>query len=375
MRILYINSARTFGGGERHLVDLASGMVQRGHQVHVALAPLSPLREHFTNFPAEMLHILRLRNALDIQSALHLARIVRQHRIDIVHAHLARDYPLAAYAAAKSSAQLVLTRHLLLPLNRLHRFALSQVSCVIVVSEAVAEAIRDRNIFPENKIRVIPNGIDVGYFTNKNPWKYQRILKLNNTVLPEGYLVIGAIGELRAHKGYEDLLRVAAIVAKRIDKAIFLIAGEDNSSAKEYRKHLEQLITKLDLEERVCLTGWLSDVRPFLSAIDVVVSSSHHESFGLSIVEAMTCGVPVIASATGGAREVICDGLTGILVPVGDTEKMADAIVNLLVDETQRKRLSAAAYNAVLQHFDLNRMIEATEQVYHQAFEGRLLRR
>ena len=110
MRILHISSARSFGGGERHLADLANALVRRGHEVYAALRPRSPVREELTALPAENIFGLRLRNALDIRSARELARFVRAHRIEVVHAHVARDYPLAAMAAWRNRrAKLVVT--------------------------------------------------------------------------------------------------------------------------------------------------------------------------------------------------------------------------------------------------------------------------
>jgi len=94
MRILQICSARTLGGGERHLADLANGLARRGHEVHAALVPNSPLQGELAELPAENFIELPLRNSLDVASALKLAQFVRRHQIEIVHAHLARDYPL-----------------------------------------------------------------------------------------------------------------------------------------------------------------------------------------------------------------------------------------------------------------------------------------
>src|SRR5262249_15568300 len=99
MIILQVSSARSLGGGERHLVDLAKGLTQRGHDVFVALVPASPLPAELSNLPDENFIELPLRNALDIGSARKLAQFAARNHVDIIHAHLARDYPLAAAAA------------------------------------------------------------------------------------------------------------------------------------------------------------------------------------------------------------------------------------------------------------------------------------
>src|SRR3954465_14879729 len=102
------------GGGERHLADLANALAGRGHDVHVALAPRSPLRAELKSLPARNIITLPLRNALDVPSAHEPARLVRRLEIDVVHAHMARDYPLASYATRRAArARLVITRHVL----------------------------------------------------------------------------------------------------------------------------------------------------------------------------------------------------------------------------------------------------------------------
>jgi glycosyltransferase involved in cell wall biosynthesis len=124
MKILQICSARELGGGERHLADLANGLARRAHDVYAALIPASPLLAELSSVPPQNIVELPMRNSLNVASALKLARFVRQNEIEIVHAHVARDYPLAALAARRAGARLVLTRHVLFPLNRIHRLTL-----------------------------------------------------------------------------------------------------------------------------------------------------------------------------------------------------------------------------------------------------------
>src|SRR5919206_5259074 len=160
VRILQLSSARTRGGGERHFADLVGALTTRGHEVFVALAPSAPLRTELTRTPADKIITLPLRNALDLPSARALARFVRAHAIEIIHAHLGRDYPLAALAAARTGARLVITRHVPFRLSRVHKFVLARVARVIAVSGPVAAGLRAQKIFPADRITVIPNGID-----------------------------------------------------------------------------------------------------------------------------------------------------------------------------------------------------------------------
>ncbi|HEY6188169.1 MAG TPA: glycosyltransferase family 4 protein [Pyrinomonadaceae bacterium] len=372
MRILHVSSARALGGGERHLADLANALATRGHDVYAALAPQSPLRAELSRLPARNVHTLPLRNALDVPSARELARLVRRSKIEIVHAHMARDYPLCSYAARRNgSARLVITRHVLFPLNRLHVFTLSGVARVVAVSQGVARALQQqRRIFPEGKIIIIPNGIDTGRFDAQSRALDREELRRRLPGYAPGRLLVGTIGELKELKGHEEFLRAAARVAQRFPAADFLIAGEDFSRTGEERARIERLIAELGLQARVHLTGWLDDVAPFLSALDLFVSASRTESFGLAIVEAMASGLGVVATETEGARETVEDGVTGLLVPIGDIEALAHAIARLLEDPPARERMGQRARQLARERFSLEHMVSATEQVYREALES-----
>ena len=370
MRILHISSARSLGGGERHLADLAGGLHRRGHEVYAALPASSPLRHELGNLPSERIFTLRLRNALDVTSALALARHLREHRIEVVHAHVARDYPLAALAVRRAApAKLFITRHVLFRLNRLHAVTFRQAARVIAVSGAVERSLVKQKIIPARKIAVIPNGIDFHRFDASLQTFDRAAYKRSMKIAPES-LLVGTVGEIKRQKGYEDFLRAAAVIARENRRAHFIIAGADNTRTGEQRAALERLINELALKERVHLAGWLDDVAPLLSALDVYVSASHTESFGLSIVEAMAARRAIVATATEGALEIIDDKETGMIVPLGDYRAMAASVLRLLEDETSRARLGRLARASARERFSLERMVEATEQLYLEAMNG-----
>lgn len=368
MKILQVSSARSFGGGERHLVDLVRGLAGRGHEVYAALRTASPLRPELISItqPHGLVE-LPLRNALDIRSALGLARFVRENGIEIVHAHVARDYTLAAFAARRSGrARLVITRHVLFPLGRAHRLALANVSRVIAVSEASARALRERGIFPAHKIRVVPNAVDVHRFLDASRGFGTEGRETDS--LARSPLRVGIVGELSEVKGQDVFIRAARVVVEMFAGEVeFIIVGEDASRAGGRRAALEKLVAESGLEGRVRFTGRSEDVAAILSSLDVFVSASRSESFGIALVEAMASGVAVVATATEGAREIVEDGLTGIIVPVGDADSLAAAVTELLGDEARRLSLGESAREAASARFSLERMVADTERVYAEA--------
>jgi len=364
MKILQICSAREVGGGERHLADLARGLVHRGHDVFAAVIPASPLLAELSSVPKQNIVELPMRNSLNVASGLKLTRYIRRHEIEIVHAHVARDYPLAALVAKRSGSRLVLTRHVLFPLNRIHRLTLRRTARVIAVSQAVAEGLRAQGIFDQEKIVCIHNGIDIDRFVNgrKEVTGEERVA--------DQKLRIGMIGHLAPIKGQTDFIRAAAAIRDLRDDVEFIIAGEDKSPSGENRRGLEELVDELDLNQRVRLSGWVEDVAKLLPTFDLFISPSRSEPFGLAIVEAMAAGVPVVATMSEGAREIIDDDQTGRLVPIGAVEPLTKAIVELLSDPKERDRLSNNAQRSVRERFSLERMLEATEQVYRDVLES-----
>jgi glycosyltransferase involved in cell wall biosynthesis len=364
LKILQISSAQSLGGGERHLADLANGLAGRGHEVHVVLRPNSPLIEQLADLPNTNITTLPLRNAFDANSARDLSALVRKNQIQILHAHMARDYPLAAYAVRQNpTTRLIVTRHVLFPLNRLHRFTLSKAARVIAVSHAVASQLRDSGIATPEKITVVQNGIDVAKFADAGV-KFDRRRFLQSWQLPEDCLLVGTVGELSPLKGQQEFLQAAARVVDAQYNAYFIIAGMDHSNTNRNRLDVEARIHQLGLAGRVKLVSWLPDIEQLYCALNVFVSASHSESFGLAIVEAMACSTAVVATETEGAREIIQAGETGMLIRIGDVEMLGKTLTELLGDEDRRVQMGQAAQRSVAKRFSVERMIGETEEIY-----------
>lgn len=340
----------TFGGGERHLADLSHALADLGHEVYAAAVPGAPLWSELSFLPAAN----RFALSNYVKNLTGLARFVREHDIEIVHAHAARDYHLAALAVRLASrGRLVLTRHALFPLRGINKHVLRGVARMIAVSEAVAGSVRASGVIESSKISVVYNGIDVDRFGQSLTREGSRI-------------VVGTVGHLAPIKGQDVFLRAAALVTARRREVQVAVIGEDKSPQKEHRRSLESLIAELGIGESVTMPGWTEDIPGLLSSLTLFVSAARCEPFGLSIVEAMAAGLPIVTTASEGALEIIEDGVTGRLVPVDDAESLADAIVDLLDNSSERSRLAQNARRAARRHFSLERMARDTERVYRE---------
>ncbi len=362
MRILQVSSARAFGGGERHLADLSRSLAERGHEVYAAIERGSPLREPLLAglAPANVFE-LSLNNLLDMRGAFKLGLFARANRIEIIHAHVARDYlPTFLVTTRRSHApRLVATRHVLFPLGRVNRNVLSRASRVIAVSEAVARSLRAQGGFDHEKIRVVANGVDLRRFEDARA-AFERE-ELGSEA--RRALRVGIVGELSEVKNQEDFVRAAALLAEEFGASVeFLVVGDEAARSGVYGERLESLISELRLTQGVRLIRSCEDVAPLIASLDVLVSASRSEAFGMVMVEAAACCVPVVATATEGAKEIIKDGETGLIVPIDDARALASAVAVLLRDEELRRALGARALEVARARFSLERMVTETKR-------------
>jgi glycosyltransferase involved in cell wall biosynthesis len=366
MKILQVSSAENFGGGEKHLVDLIGGLAAKGHEVFLAAPAGSPLRER-TGLPPGNIFDVKIRNSLDLPAARKLASIINEYQIDVVHAHMARDYfpvSLAArFARRFTGAKLVLTRHVLFPMKTMHRFALSNVSRVIAVSAAVEKQLKKENIFPPEKIANIPNGIDTAHWADIDIASRSDLRKEFRDAhnIPHSAALVGTIGELKKLKGQEDFILSAEIILQKNPETYFIVVGRDNSAGGEYKKHLRGLAGAIGAADRFIWLDWIDDTAPLLFSLDVFVSASHSESFGLAMLEAMASGCTVVATETEGAKELL--GRQS-LPPIEDPVKLAEAVCLFLNDENKRAETAQENRRLARETFDIKKMIDATEKLY-----------
>ena len=368
MRILHISSARNFGGGERHLVNLTRGLTERGHDVFVALRPTNDWQHRLDFLPPENIFHSSIRNAFGIFSAQKIVGFVNRNAIEIVHAHVARDYvPASMVCRISKNAKFVLTRHVLFPMKPFHRFALGNLSKAIAVSSSVATNLQ--NIFPKGKIKTISNGINIKNSAAENRRKLREEVRFLHDI-PFDAQVVGTIGELKEVKGQRDFVLAANEIGKRRNDVFFVVVGKDNSVNQTFRRELKRLVKVFDLAEKFLWLDWIDDLQTVFAALDIYVSASHTESFGLTILEAMSNKTPVAATETEGAKELLRDGETALLTPVKEPLKLAEVIENLLNDKAKRAEFAEKAQIYAGEKFSLGEMIEKTEKLYEEILQN-----
>jgi len=362
VKILQISSAKNFGGGEKHFVDLSRGMKTRGHEIFVALRPTNEWQARLDFVPPENILHVSLRNSLGVLSAQKIAEFIVENNIEIVHAHAARDYiPASLACRIAKTPKFVLTRHVLFPLKSFHRFALSNLSKAIAVSSAVEANLQ--KIFPKDKIALVSNGIDVEIWANANREMLRKEFRFKHNISFDIF-VIGTIGELKILKGHKDFILAAQIITQKFPEARFVIVGRDNSFKQTLRRDLKNLVEASGLEDRFLWLEWVEETASFFSALDVFVSASHSESFGLAILEAMASGTAIVATETEGTKELFSEN-TGKIVSVKNPLKLAEAAIEFLEDKHSRKIYGENARKTARGNFTLEEMIAKTEKLYY----------
>lgn len=331
----------------------------------MALRPTNEWQSRLDFLPAENIIHVSIRNSFGVLSAIRLADYIRENNIEIVHAHVARDYIPASIACLMAKrAKFVLTRHVLFPLKPFNRFALKNIARAIGVSEAVAKGLR--SIFPPAKVVVISNGIDFrNYSSDSAASEGQDFRKLHGigTEVP----LIGTLGELKEIKGQRDFVLAAREVAEAIPDCHFAIVGKDNLRDRSFRRELKRLVRVFGMEDRFLWLDWLEDTSAFYSAIDLFVSPSHTESFGLAILEAIAHETPVVATRTEGAVQLL--GETGRFAPIEDPVALAAAITQSLSDKEDCAAEASAAKSRAERLFDFQAMIDKTEGLYTELLD------
>ncbi len=365
MRILQVSSARTFGGGERHFVDLSRALAARGNTVFAALRPTSEWQGRLDFLPPANILQVSIRNSFGVLSAKRIADFIRENEIDVIHAHVARDYIPAGLAAHLSgTAAFVLTRHLVFPLKAFNRIALKNVDRAIAVSDGAAHSLR--KTFDHKKITIIPNGINISLWPAAEPELKRQDFRASHNIPPDAPL-IGIIGELIPLKGQTEFILAAAEVAKAIPAARFVIVGKDNTVDKKFRRELKRLASVLGLEQNILWLDWVEETSELLAALDLLVSASHSESFGLAMLEAIVSGTPVAATATEGARELL--GTDAECAATGNAAELASLIVKKLTETDETRRFADIVQQRARERFSIEKMADETENVYRSVVE------
>lgn len=292
-----------------------------------------------------------------------LYRLLRKERVSVMQVHGAYLLQFAVLPALMAGTKVIYTEHAkhsilkyprLLWVAKIFSHACSRVVCVSRdLRDFMALTVGVR----PSRLEVIHNGIDLERFSCPENTEHER---KNQSI------VIGTVARLTEAKDHENLLRAFNVVREDEPGVRLLLVGDG-----ELRQEIESVVSSLGMEGVVEMTGKRSDIPQLLNGMDIFVLPSRREGFPVSIIEAMACGRAVVATDVGGVREIIDDGVDGIIVPSGDHRSLALALVQLVQDQRLRNRLALNARQKVVAFFSEQAMMEKYKRLFLSA-GGRL---
>lgn len=358
-RVALVIGQLTYGGAEGQLFELARGLAGKAEPFVYCLSASdepygSRLRE--AGIP---LRVLPSRGSFDVSRARALRRALAEDRIDVVHAFLflASGYAYLATRGRKGVCLVTSARNCKPEPNplrrRLLRAAFRASSRVICNSREMARYAAGYYGAPEDRTRVVLNGVDTG--------RFQRERRSH-----EG-LRIGTVGRIEKQKNLGVFLDAAALVLSSRPDATFEIVGDGS-----LREHFRAEVERRGLGRVVTLPGTRSDIPDFFAGLDQFWLTSDWEGTPNVVLEAMAAGLPVIATRVGGTPEVIEDRRSGVLVEAGDAVGIATSALALAGDPAAAAAMSRCAAEAARERFSIPAMVDATCAVYEDALDEAL---
>ena len=364
----------SIGGSGIMATELGKALAGRGHRVHI-LSHDTPARFgsyqprlafHRVDTPSyplfrEPQYVLSLANAT--------VQVAKAERLDIVHAHYAIPHATAAYLARQVLAstpgavvpKVITTLHgtdiTLLGVDpsfsEIVRFGIEESDGVTAVSESLRQDTY-RELGCSCDIEVIPNFIDC------DTYRRMPVTDLRASLAPRGEKLLIHVSNFRPVKRVDVAMEVFARVRAQVPARLLLV-GDGPDLGK-----VQRLATALGVADDVVVLGEQDPVIPLLSVADVFLLPSAQESFGLAALEAMACGVPVVASRVGGLSEVVDDGVSGCLHAADDVDGMARSVVALLTDQALHGRMASAAEHSAHDRFCDTKIVPMYEAYYEK---------
>ncbi|TWT84967.1 putative glycosyltransferase EpsF [Planctomycetes bacterium CA13] len=368
LRCLFVITSMPVGGAETLLVNLMRRMDPAVMVPEVAcLKEAGPLGEQIAD--EFSLHTDLLSGKYDLRILPRLIRLMRKRQIDVVVTVGAGDKMFWGRMAAKLAGVPVIASALHSTgwpdgVGRLNRTLTRVTDAFIAVADSHGEFLRDFEHFPAEKVHVIRNGIDCDRF---KPNDQARSTLLSELGLAPDTAIIGIVAALRSEKNHEMFVRAAGKTSQRNPNAHWVIIGDGPE-----RSTIERVRDELNLNDRVHLLGTRHDTPELVAAMDVFALSSLNEASPVSILEALACGVPVVATDVGSVSESVVNGETGYLVPSKDVDAMAEVISRLLECTDQAKRMGKQGRERVLETGSLTAMVRGYETLATDLYDAKV---
>lgn len=381
MKVCHIITRLIVGGAQENTLLTCRGLAERGHDVTLITGPdagpegslLEEAREG--GYRVEVLNSLRraIRLREDLRARRELAAMIRETGADIVHTHSSKAGILGRLAARDAATPGIVHTIHGMSFNRtqrtptrvayrtLERYCGAFTHRFVSVCDAMTDQAVAARLAPRERFTTIYSGIEVDTF---DPKQHDRDAVRAAWGAAPNDVVVGAVARLFRNKGYEDLIPAMGLAAQREPRLRFVWIG-DGHQRDEYVGRVRQL----GLGDRLTLTGLVPphEIPRLLSGIDLLAHASRWEGLPRAVVQALLMEKPAVSFDIDGAPEVVLDGVTGRLAPLGDVAAFSAAMVHLAADTDRRATMGREGRLRCLDRFDHRNMVARLEALYQRS--------
>lgn len=367
--ILFIHHVSCLAGAELYLLSVIEAL-DPSYKVFFICQEPGPLSQRLLERGVDVTYMpLRAWRkfkyfAANLRTVRDIVHWSREKKIDIICSNNYRVSSYAVWPARILGIPCLSIIQDFVSLAKLRKFNAFESDLLIGVSESITSMI---GISKRPSVCVY-NGLDMDAFMKDLP--LEDVLRRQFPQLKDKR-VVGMVAHIIPLKGHKDFLEAMRLVSVDCPDVMFVIIGDSPHEKQLSLDDIKVHAKHLGLEEKVVFTGARPDAPAFFKSFDVFVHPSHKEAFGRVVMEAMALRVPVVVTDCGGPREIIEKGVSGVLVPVGDAKKMAQAVVGLLKDEEARKALALNGQERIRKHFNIAATVGRFSAVLKGLLDGK----
>ncbi|MBK7104085.1 MAG: glycosyltransferase family 4 protein [Ignavibacteriae bacterium] len=358
MNILHVDTEKYWRGGQQQVLYLHEGLIKQGISSLLICNKNSEIKNRCIekNLPFIEINIL---GELDLFSAYKISKLCKANTIDIIQAHSAHALTIAIIAKLfYSKLKLIAVRrvdfHIRKNILSKLKYSNKKVDKIVCISEFIKKVLMEDGI-DENKLLSIRSGTDVNKFDNISvDDKLMKTLKNNSDTF-----LIGTVAAFAGHKDYPNLLKAFKIVKAKYENAKLCIVGDG-----PLKNEIENIARKLNIYYDIYFVGFQNDIGMYLKIFDLFVLSSKKEGLGTSIIDAMSIGLTIVATNTGGIPELIKNYHNGILVEPKNPNDLSKAIIELIENKVLRKLVSENAKKDSV-NYSIDKNIEQYKKLYN----------
>jgi glycosyltransferase involved in cell wall biosynthesis len=360
VKVLHVEAGTNLYGGARQVQYLLEGLGERGVESILVCPKVCALADAMKGRIGRICRV-PMSGDLDLPFIWRLKSIIGRERPDVVHLHSRRGADvLGGIAARRMGVKTVLSRRVDNPESRLLvRWKYGLYDRVITISEGIRQVLLEEGVAPE-KVVCVRSAVDMAPYQSGCDRQWFR----ESFGLEEDAITLGVIAQLIPRKGHRFLLDAMPRLLADFPGVRLLLFGKGAQEA-EIRSRAE----RLGIGDKVMLVGFRDDLPKILPCLDLVVHPALMEGLGVSLLQAASAGRPVVASHAGGMPEAVRDGENGLLVPPGDSDALAEAILRLLSDPPLAQRMGEAGRSLMAQEFSVTHMVEGNLAVYRSLLD------